>query len=299
MGWQLTSSAMQIGVILPHTEIGGGPGAVRAYAGAVSDLGFAHIAAYDHVVGADPSVHRGWDGPYDIDTTFHEPMVLFGYLAAITSLELVSMIVILPQRQAALVAKQAAEIDLLSQGRLRLGVGLGWNELEYETLGQDFSNRGARIEEQVLLMRRLWTERSVTFAGTYERANGVGIAPLPVQRPIPVWLGGSAKAALRRAGRIADGWFPMVKPGPQLAQAAAIVRQAALEAGRDPDGVGMHGRIDVGADTSAETIAHGVDSWREAGATHLSLNTMRAGLRTVDDHIAALTSAAAVLFGSA
>src|SRR5580692_12661832 len=173
---------MRIGVVFPQTELGGDAGVVRAYAQRAEELGFTHVLAYDHVVGADPAVHTGWDGPYDIDTQFHEPFVMFGFLAACTSLELVTGITILPQRPTALVAKQAAEVDLLTGGRFRLGVGLGWNAVEYEALGEDFSNRGTRIGHQVDLLRRLWTERTVTHAGTYERVTGAGLAPLPVQR---------------------------------------------------------------------------------------------------------------------
>ena len=285
---------MQIGAVYPQTELGGDPGAVREWAAAVAALGYAHIAAYDHVVGADPAVHAGWAGPYDVDTTFHEPFVLFGYLAALTSLELVSSIVILPQRQTALVAKQAAEVDLLTGGRFRLGVGLGWNPVEYEALGQDFSTRGARISEQVELMRRLWTERTVTFHGTHETVTGAGIAPLPVQRPIPVWLGAMAEPALRRVGRIADGWFPLTGPGPRLDAALATVRDAAAQAGRDPGAIGIEGRISAG-DAEPAAIAEQAAAWREAGATHLGVDTMRAGLETTQEHIAALTAAAGVL----
>ena len=146
---------MKVGVVFPQTEIGADPASIRTYARGVEELGFSHLVAYDHVLGADPQVHRGWSGPYDVHTTFHEPMVLFGYLAAITSLELVTGILILPQRQTALVAKQAAEVDILSHGRLRLGIGLGWNPVEYEALGKRFSDRGRRVEEQVGLLRRL------------------------------------------------------------------------------------------------------------------------------------------------
>ncbi|HZE15406.1 MAG TPA: TIGR03619 family F420-dependent LLM class oxidoreductase, partial [Mycobacterium sp.] len=178
---------MRIGVVFPQTEIGADAGAVHAYAERVEELGFSHLLAYDHVVGADPHVHVGWDGPYDLYSTFHEPLVTFGYLAAITSsLELVTGIVILPQRQAVLVAKQAAEVDLLSGGRLRLGVGLGWNAVEYEALGEDFSNRGRRCEEQVDVLRTLWTQQTVTYHGKYHQITGAGLAPLPIQRPIPV-----------------------------------------------------------------------------------------------------------------
>src|SRR5271157_6201010 len=180
---------MRIGVVFPQTELGGDAGAVRAWAQRAGELGFTHVLAYDHVAGADPAVHTGWDGPYDVHTTFHEPMVLYGYLAAVTSLELVTGVIILPQRQTVLVAKQAAEVDLLTNGRFRLGVGLGWNAVEYEALGKDFANRGTRSEEQVTLLRRLWTEQTVTHHGPSERVTGAGLAPLPVQRPIPVWFG--------------------------------------------------------------------------------------------------------------
>src|SRR5712672_1891499 len=171
---------MNIGVVFPQTEIGAEVDVLRRYAQRVDELGFTHLLAYDHVLGADPAVHRGWQGPYNVSTTFHEPLVLFGYLAAITSIELVTGI-ILPQRQTALVAKQAAEVDLLSRGRLRLGVGLGWNAVEYEALGKSFADRGRRLGEQVELLRRLWTEQTVTFHGTYETVTGAGLAPLPLR----------------------------------------------------------------------------------------------------------------------
>jgi probable F420-dependent oxidoreductase len=284
---------MQIGVVFPQTEIGPDAGAVRAYGQRAEELGFRHVLAYDHVVGADPAVHRGWDGPYDVRTTFHEPMVMFGFLAALTSLELVTGIIILPQRQTALAAKQAAEVDLLSGGRFRLGVGLGWNEVEYEALGQNFRTRGRRIEEQVTLMRRLWTEESVTYAGEFDRVTGAGLAPLPVQKPIPVWFGAQSERAYRRAGRLADGWFPQVSPGPELGQAREIVNAAAREAGRDPAQLGMEGRVSWRGD--ATKLAEQGGRWREAGATHLAVNTMGAGLAGLGDHLDALEQAAVAL----
>jgi probable F420-dependent oxidoreductase len=284
---------VQIGVVFPQTEIGSDPAVVQAYAVAVQELGYQHILAYDHVLGADPATHVGWSGPYDVDTTFHEPFVLFGYLAAITSLELVTGIIILPQRQTALVAKQAAQVDLLTGGRLRLGVGLGWNAVEYEALGKDFGDRGARITEQVQLLRRLWTERSVTFNGRDETVTAAGLAPLPVQRPIPVWFGANARAAVLRVGRLADGWFPQVAPGPRLDEALTIVREGAESVGRDPAAIGMEGRINlsVGADTAADQV----DRWRRAGATHVGVNTMAlvpTGPVGIDRHIAALVELA-------
>lgn len=205
---------MNIGVVFPQTEMSADVGALRSYGEGVEALGFSHLLAYDHVLGADPAVHTGWRGPYNLASTFHEPFVLFGFLAAVTSIELVTGVIILPQRQTALVAKQAAEVDMLTRGRFRLGVGIGWNAVEYEALGTDFTNRGRRLSEQIELMRRLWTEPSVTHAGTFERVTGAGIAPLPTQRPIPVWIGGQSAPAYRRAGRLADGWFPSWRPGP-------------------------------------------------------------------------------------
>jgi probable F420-dependent oxidoreductase len=284
---------MRIGAVFPQTEIGGDVGAVRSYTEHVEGLGFSHLLAYDHVVGADPTVHVGWNGFYDLHDTFHEPLVMFGYLAAITtSLELVTGIVILPQRQTVLVAKQAAEVDLLSGGRLRLGVGLGWNAVEYEALGEDFSNRGKRSEEQVELMRKLWTEESVTYHGTYHRVTGAGLAPLPIQRPIPVWFGAASPRACRRAGRLADGWFPMVGPGPKLEAALREVSQAATEAGRDPAQIAMEGRVSWNGDV--DDLAAGLQVWADAGASGVSINTMNAGLASVDDHLAALTIAAEI-----
>jgi probable F420-dependent oxidoreductase len=290
---------MRIGVVFPQTEIGSDAAAVRAYGEAVAALGFAHILAYDHVVGADPASHPGWSGPYDVKSTFHEPLVLFGFLAAVTSLELVTGIIILPQRQTVLVAKQAAEVDLLTRGRFRLGVGLGWNAVEYEALGKRFEDRGRRMGEQIELMRRLWTEPWVTHAGAHERVTGAGLAPLPMQRPIPIWFGAMSPPAYRRAGRLGQGWFPQVAPGPKLDEARAIVEQAAREAGRDPKALGMEGRVSLGAG-GAEKLAEQVERWRATGATHLSVNTMGAGLATVDEHLAALTTVAEALgLGSA
>jgi probable F420-dependent oxidoreductase len=285
---------MKIGVVFPQTEIGADRGAIREYAQRVEHLGFAHILAYDHVLGADPQVHQPWRGPYDIDTTFHEPFVLFGYLAAITSLELVTGIIILPQRQTALVAKQAAEVDLLTNGRFRLGVGLGWNAVEYEALGADFSDRGRRMGEQVDLLRRLWTQRSVTHAGTYEHVTGAGLAPLPIQQPIPIWFGAASEPAYRRAGRLADGWFLQVAPGPALDAARAVVEDSARAAGRDPHRLGMEGRVSWTAGGVDKLVDH-VGRWRAVGATHLAINTMNAGLGSVDAHLAALTTSAQAL----
>jgi probable F420-dependent oxidoreductase len=284
---------MQIGVIFPQTEIGESRDSLRRYATGVESLGFAHILAYDHVLGADPEVHAPWTGPYNIETTFHEVFVLFGYLSAICSLELVSGIIILPQRQTALVAKQAAEVDILTGGHFRLGVGLGWNNVEYEALGKDFHNRGRRLSEQVQLLRKLTSERSVSFKGVHETVTGAGISPLPIQRPLPIWFGATSPAALRRTGRIADGWFPQTQPGAGLEEAKEIVTEAARGARRDPATIGMEGRLSVDP-ANLEQLSAGLEDWERAGATHLTLNTMRLGLDGVEAHLEVLAAAAKI-----
>jgi len=285
---------MRIGVVFPQTELGGDVGAVRAYGQAAEALGYTHILAYDHVVGADPAVHAGWTGPYDINTTFHEPFVMFGFLAGITSIELVTGVIILPQRQTALVAKQAVEVDLLTGGKFRLGVGVGWNHVEYEALGKSFDDRGRRMSDQIALLRRLFTEQTVTSEGAYETVRGAGLSPMPVQRPIPIWIGGSSAAAYKRIGRLADGWFPLMRPGPDLDTALEVITEAARAAGRDPAAIGMEGRAAWKAE-DPDQVARQATRWREAGASHLTIDTMRAGLSTVDDHIAALASAAELI----
>ena len=273
---------MQIGVVFPQTEIGAAVEGVRAYGLQIEALGFAHVLAYDHVLGADPEVHSPWTGPYNVHTTFHEPMVLFGFLAGITSLEMVTCIIILPQRQTALVAKQAAEVDLMTGGRLRLGVGLGWNAVEYEALGKEFTNRGTRMDEQIDLLRRLWTEPTVTHEGEFERITGAGIAPLPVQRPIPVWIGATADVAVARAARIADGWFPQGRAD-ALAEKIADFRRQVEEAGRRPEDVGVDARMSLKSVPEAEWPAE-IEAWRALGATHLAVESMGMGL-TPDEHI--------------
>jgi len=287
---------MRVGVVFSQTEIGAESGAVRAYAEAVSALGYQHVLTYDHVLGADTSVHAGWQGPYNLRGTSHEPFVLFGYLAAISALELVTGIVVFPQRQSALVAKQAAEVDLLTGGRFQLGVGIGWNRVNYESLGKEFSNRGERISEQVALMRRLWTEESVTFEGRFETVIGAGLAPMPIRRPIPVWFGGLSPAALRGAGKLGDGWFPLMAPGPELEQGRALVEEMALEARRDPRAIGMEGKLDFG-DGDLDRLGREAELWRTIGTSHLSVNTMRADLAQLDDHRAALAAHAEVVLG--
>jgi len=285
---------MDIGVIFPQTEVSNDPGAVRAIGQAVDELGYAHLAAYDHVLGGDVAVLGELGGPYTINDPFREPLTMFAFLAGCTDLAFATSILIGPQRQTALLAKQSAEVDLLCGGRLRLGLGIGWNRLEYDALGVPFAARGDILEEQVAVLRALWTQRSVTFDGRFHHIRAAGLAPLPVQRPIPIWVGAYAPAALRRVGRIADGWFPMVRPGGGLESALETIREGAHEVGRDVSELEFEGRLEFAA-RDHEKIAEHARRWRDAGASTLSLNTMHAGLTTVDDHIAALEEMAQVL----
>lgn len=281
-------ATIRIGVIFPQTEIGPDPGAVRAFAEAAEDLGYDHLVAFDHVLGVDTSNRPNWSGAYTHKDLFHEPFVLFGHLAAVTHrLELVTGVIILGQRQTVLVAKQAAEVDVLSGGRLRLGIGIGWNPVEYEALGENFHIRGKRSEEQVEVLRALWSQEVVTFEGRWHRIIAAGLNPLPVQRPIPIWFGGGqTETVMRRIARLADGWFPQRQPDQQGQEALEQLRQFARDVGRDPDSIGIEGRVQ---------ISHGVDAaldnakkWERLGATHVDIYTMRAGFHSVDEHINAI-----------
>jgi len=275
---------VQLGVTFPQSEIGTDPQVIKDYTLTAEDLGYEHLLAYDHVLGADPSNREGWRG-YTHKTMFHEPLTLFCYLAAITQrLEFVSGVIVLPQRQSALVAKQAAEVDVLSGGRLRLGVGIGWNAVEYEALGEDFSTRGARIEEQIGVMRLLWTREVVSYEGKYHRIDEAGINPLPVQRPIPVWMGARADVGLRRTARVADGWFPLGPLDERMRESVKRLRGYVEEAGRDPASVGIEARLDVARVPPEEWIEQ-TEAWRSLGATHISINTMNAGLRSPQEHV--------------
>jgi probable F420-dependent oxidoreductase len=261
---------------------------IRDYAQAAEDLGYSHLLVYDHVLGASSEHRPDWRGPYDHRTQFHEPFVLFGYLAGVTQrIQLVTGIIILPQRQTALVAKQAAEVDVLSGGRLRLGVGIGWNDVEYEALGEDFHNRGRRVEEQIALMRALWTQDVVNFQGRWHHINNAGINPLPIQRPIPLWMGGGAEAVLKRVARLADGWFPQIRPDERGREILQRLFEYAREAGRDPGSIGIEGRAGI-ANGGPDDWAKAVEAWQKMGASHLAVNTMSAGLDSPAKHIEAI-----------
>ena len=279
---------MKLGAVFPQTEIGTDPIVARDYAQAVEALGFDHLVVFDHVLGANAGSRPGWSGAYRHTDSFYEPFVLFGYLAGVTErIELVTGIVILPQRQTVLVAKQAATLDVLSGGRLRLGIGTGWNAVEYEALGENFHDRGRRSEEQIELMRALWTQELLTFEGRWHKITDAGLNPLPVQRPIPIWFGGSDERVLKRIARLGDGWLPLRGGLNERKAAIARLHGYVREEGRDPSSIGIESWVSIG-DRSPEDWIDAVREWKELGATHISVNTMRAGLSSPRAHIDAV-----------
>ena len=279
---------MKIGVVFPQTEFEPDPLAVRDYAQAVEGLGFTHLHSYDHVLGANPERPGGWTGTYTFKNPFFEPFVLFSYLAGVThKIEFVTGILILPQRQTALVAKQAATLDVLSNGRLRLGVGIGWNEVEYTALGENFHNRGKRMEEQVRLLRMLWTQPLVKYESRWHDIPDAGINPLPIQRPIPIWFGGSDDRVICRMAQLGDGWMPGSRPIEQMRPLLDKLTQYLVEAGRERASFGIDARLNLSQVGPGGWIDF-LHTWEELGATHLSVNTMGCGYETTTSHIEAL-----------
>lgn len=287
---------MKLGVVFPQTEIGPDPLAIRDYAQAAESLGYDYLLAYDHVLGADPADYPdGRRFSYTFRDQFHEPLVLFGYLAALTqSLEFATGILVLPQRNTVLVAKQAAEVDVLSGGRLRLGVGVGWNEAEMCGVGYDFATRGRRMDEQIALLRALWTEPLVTFEGAYHSVRNLGINPLPIQRPIPLWFGGVADPVLRRMARFGAGWMPSGLSPEQGAPLVERLQEYLSAQGRDPAQFGLDVRITLARQPRPTWDAY-LAGWQALGATHVCVSTMNAGLATVTEHIAAISEFKAAL----
>jgi probable F420-dependent oxidoreductase len=291
-----TVTPMHIGAVIPHHEIGTDPGAIRAFAQGAEELGMTHLLIYDHVVGVDRNRPGGFEGPYDSNTAFHEPFVLFGFLAACTrTVELVTAVLILPQRQATLVAKQAAEVAILSGDRLRLGVGVGWNTVEYDALNEDFHTRGRRQAEQVQLMRRLWTEDVFSFDGEFHRFEHASILPRPAA-PIPVLFGGSAPALLERCARLGDGWLPLGTPNEKSAERIATLRRLRDEAGLPWDGFDIRAQAQyAGGDPDRWRSHHA--KWAALGATHMAIATHNAGPTDVDGHLARIAEYQAAIAG--
>jgi probable F420-dependent oxidoreductase len=269
---------MKLGVVFPQTEIGTDPRDLALFATQAEAAGFDHLIAYDHVLGANVASRPGWQGPYTSKSMFHEPFVLFGFLAAHTrTIELVTGVIILPQRQTALVAKQAACVDVLCGGRLRLGVGIGWNPVEYEALGQSFDDRGARSAEQIDLLRKLFAEESITYRGRWHAITDAGIHPLPVRRSVPIWLGGMHPRVIQRVAKLGDGWIPFATPklGDQLDQ----MRKLAEAAGRDPREIGVQCMLPAVPDRDR------VRRLEDLGVTHVAAVTMSQGFAGAQAHV--------------
>ncbi|HCY04897.1 MAG TPA: LLM class F420-dependent oxidoreductase [Gammaproteobacteria bacterium] len=275
---------MQIGAVFPHNEIGTDPGAIKAFAQGVESLGISHLLIYDHVLGADPDREGGFRGPYDKDVAFHEPFTTFAFIAAVTEkLEMITTVMILPQRQTVLAAKQAAEVALLSNNRFRLGVGVGWNEVEYVGLNETFTNRGRRQAEQVEVMRKLWSEDSLDYTGDYHRIDKASINPRPSQ-PIPVWFGGSAPALLDRVARLGDGWIPLMGANDKAQACIDTIKATREAAGLSFDNFGIQAQAQY-AGGSPERWQKHAQAWQDMGCTHIAIATHNAGPTDVDGHL--------------
>ena len=276
---------MKYGIVFPQTEIGSNPDDIARFAQAVEEAGLDHLLAYEHVLGANTASRPNWSGPYTSESMFHEPFVLFGFLSAVVSrLEFVTGIVILPQRQTALVAKQSACLDVISRGRFRLGIGTGWNDVEYEALGENFHDRGKRSEEQIDLMRKLWAEDTITYQGKWHKITDAGLNPLPINKKIPIWLGGTAPQVIERVARMGDGWFPFFNPN--LKSQIEQVRQRAKEVGRNPDEIGIECILPVGEMGSNERDR--IKMCSDMGVTHISAVTMGHGFNSLDAQVNAV-----------
>jgi len=264
---------MKLGVTFPQNIIGGSISTVRDFAQTAENLGYAHIVAYDHVLGVNPATYPDWKGPYTSVDLFHDPFTLFSYMAGITErIHFSPQIVILPQRQAPLVAKQAASLDVLSGGRLRLGIGIGWNKVEYIALGENFHDRGKRSEEQIAVMRALWADPHVVFEGEHHTIPDAGINPLPT-RPLDVWIGGGVDATYDRIGRMGDGWLNIYVAPDTVRAAVDKIHASAEKAGRDPSKIGLECWVGMGGATP-DQWRKDIETWRDLGATHITLNTV-------------------------
>ncbi|MBV1917288.1 MAG: LLM class F420-dependent oxidoreductase [Sphingomonadaceae bacterium] len=280
---------MEIGIIFPQTDLSGDTDAVRRFGLAAEEHGFQHLLVYDHVLGATHDREPKLGGPYTDKDTFHDPFAMLSYIAAITQrIELVTGVLILPQRQTALVARQAADVDLLSGERFRLGIGTGWNYVEYDALGQDFGTRGKRQAEQIELLRRLWTEPQVDFSGEFDRMDRVTLNPRP-KRSIPIWMGGFSNVALRRAARMADGFIFAER----LGKAGRLVEKMGEfldQAGRKPEDFGM--QLNLAPGCPVGDIVERAQHWRDCGGSHLSVTTLEQGFSKVDEHLSYMDRAA-------
>jgi probable F420-dependent oxidoreductase len=282
---------VKYGVTLTPRELGAGPEAIKDFVQAVEGVGFDHVLAAEHVAGGDPTRQRPGERVHTFEQPYHEPFVLFGFIAAATkTLEMVTSILILPQRQTVLVAKQCAELDLLSGGRLRLGIGLGRNWMEYEALNENFKNRGRRVEEQIEVLRGLWTNEMLTYEGKYHHIDRMGLNPNSVQKPIPIWMGTYTQVvdkAVERVARVADGWFPQFQPGPEFQDLIERFRGYARAAGRDPSTIGIECGLRIDPAAGPEKWRQQVEAFKDLGATHLRVSV--AGEVTTTQMLESLT----------
>ena len=295
---------MKIAVAFPTTEIGADAGAIREWTLGVEAMGYNHVRVPEHVLGANPVSRPDWKGLYDLHSMFHEPFTLMSFMAAITTkLGFVTSILILPQRQTVLVAKQAAEVDVLSKGRLRLGIGVGWNALEFEALGVSFAERGAIFEEQIGVLRELWTKDAVTLDLPYHTITDAGICPAPLQRPIPLWFGGgidpsqtkpASEKVMRRIARLADGWMPACLPDDTFVEQFARFKGYCRHYGRNPDTIGLE--VTMKAPRNSDAWIATAARWRQLGTTYLGVNTMGDGLNGADQHLRRLEEVRPALF---
>ena len=280
---------MRLGAVFPQTESGTDVAAIKEYVQSVEAMGFDHILAFDHVLGANASNRPGWSGAYQHTDSFYEPITFYSYVAGIsTHIELATGVIILPQRQTALFAKQSATLDLLSGGRLRLGIGTGWNQVEYEALGENFHNRGKRSEEQINLLRKLWAEELVTFKGDHHIVTDAGLNPLPPRKSIPIWFGGMADPVLRRIAKFGDGWLPQGSPDDENKINFERLNRYLEANNKSIEDIGIEGRISLNM-TNSE-IQKNFLAWGQLGATHVSVNTMNLGLQFPQEHLESLSN---------
>ena len=281
---------MEFGISFPQTQIGNDPAIIRNFVETAEELGFERLTLVDHILGAKEAKDAPWAVHYTIEYGFHEPLTLFAWIAGFTkSIQLVTANVVLPQRQTELVAKQAAQIDILTGGRMVLGIGVGWSKSEFEALNMNFANRGARIEEQVDLLRRLWTDELVEFEGKWHKISEMGMNPRPIQQPIPIWFGAMEEVAVRRAARIGDGWLmsPRGKPDDQMKKLVEAFYGEAESAGRNVNDLGIDATV-FAEDRGPNEWLSEAQAWRDLGATSITFRTSESGFTHIDQHINAM-----------
>ena len=290
-----SSAPPALGAVLQHSLIGTNVDELRTYTSGLEGIGLAQLVAYDHVLGVGLDARPGWTGAYSELDAFHEPLTLFAFIAGVTErLELATCVLVLPQRQTALVAKQAAELQIVSGGRFRLGIGTGWNEVEYEALGMPFERRGARLDEQIGILRALWSRPTVEVDAEFHRIDNAGINPLPPV-PIPIWIGGGATRRVReRIARLADGWMVPKLDRSEAAEVAAELRRMCTEHGRDPDTLAIEARIYLAQVPRAQWRRE-AEQWAALGASRVNLVTDGMGVSTVEHELEALADAVAVI----